>query len=145
PQRLPVNELHGNEGAIEFADVVNRANSGMVQVGGSVGLTPETFERLWIMRYIVRKELQGDRPVKAYVFGLVNDPHASCPNSLDDPVVRDCLADHVLADYRRHGHRPLRANYSVGSSPRGSVTAFRRSVFGGLGVPSRRRRFVPSP
>src|SRR5262249_31762290 len=63
-QRLPFDELHGDKGTIEFADVIDRANAGMVQVGGSMSFTPETFERLGIMRHIVGKELQGDRPVE---------------------------------------------------------------------------------
>jgi hypothetical protein len=46
-QGLSVQKLHGDEGfAGFFADVVNRANVGMIQCRSGFGLTPKAFERL---------------------------------------------------------------------------------------------------
>jgi hypothetical protein len=77
-----------------FADLVNGADIGMVQRRGSFGFTLEAAERLRILRYIVRKELQGDETTKIGVLCFVDDAHPTAAEFFDDAVMGDGLADH---------------------------------------------------
>ena len=45
---------------------------------------------------LVRQELERHLAAEARVFGLVDDAHAAAADLLEDPVVREGLADHVL-------------------------------------------------
>ena len=77
-----------------FANVVNRADVGMVQRRRRLRLALETRQRLRIARDVVGQELQRDEAVQARVLGLVDHAHAAAAQLLDDAVVRDGLADH---------------------------------------------------
>jgi hypothetical protein len=95
PQRLPFQQFHGNEGpAFVFADVVDRADVGVIQCGRGLRLALKTTEGLGITGYLVGQELEGDEPVEPGVFGLVNHTHTAAAQLLDDAVMRDGLADH---------------------------------------------------
>jgi hypothetical protein len=75
---LPVEELHGNEGAtVLFADVVDGADIGMIQGGGCFGFTTEAFEGLAIASGFFGEEFEGDEAVEASVFGFEDDAHAA--------------------------------------------------------------------
>ena len=56
----------------------------------------EAGQSLWVFGYFVGQELQGDKAVQLYVLGLVDHAHAAAAQLLDDAVVRDGLADHLL-------------------------------------------------
>src|SRR5271156_2956512 len=93
-QRGAVQKLHGDEGfAALIVNLVDGANVGMIQRGGGLGFTLETAKRLRIFRYVVRQELQRDKPAEFYVLSLVNHTHAAATEFFDDPVVRDGLTD----------------------------------------------------
>jgi hypothetical protein len=92
-QTLAVNELHGDERPVTLANVVDRADAGMVQSRSRVRLAPETFQGLSVLGNIFRKELQGNGPFQANVLGFVNYAHAACAKLLDYSEVRDGLAD----------------------------------------------------
>src|SRR5215469_16298031 len=79
--------------AVLLTNVVDRADIGMVQRRSRLGFTPESFERLWVAGELFRKELQRDKTVEACVLGLVHHTHATAVEFLDDPVVRDGLAN----------------------------------------------------
>jgi len=66
----------------------------MIQGRGGLRFALEASQRLRVFRNLVRKELQGDKTVQLYVFGLVNHTHPASAQLLDDAVVRDGLADH---------------------------------------------------
>ena len=51
-------------------------------------------QRLCIVGYIVRQELQGDKAMQLHVFGLVDHPHAAAAEFRDNAVMGDGLADH---------------------------------------------------
>ena len=88
-------KFHGDEGLIVvLADLVDRADVGVVQRRSGTGLAAETFERMRIAGNVSRKEFEGDKAAQADVFGLVDYAHASAAEFLDDAVVRDGLADH---------------------------------------------------
>ncbi len=76
-QRLAIQKFHGDERApILLADVVNRANVGMIQGRSRPCFAPETFQRLLIARKCFRQEFQRDESPKPAVFRLVDDAHA---------------------------------------------------------------------
>ncbi len=92
-----VEVLHGDESlAIFLANIVNGADVGMVQGGSRLGLTAKTLQRLPVLGDVLREEFQGDEAIEAGVFGLIDDTHAATAKFLDDAVVRDGLADHLL-------------------------------------------------
>ena len=87
--------FHGDKGfAVLFANIVNRANVGMIQGGRGLRLALKTTERLGIARHLIRKELQSNEAVQASVLGLVDHTHPSAAEFFEDPVVRDRLPDH---------------------------------------------------
>ena len=99
-----VQKLHGDEGsAVVFADFVDRADVGMVQRGSGAGLAAKAFERLRIVRDIVRKKFQSDEAAERSVFGFVDDAHAAAAEFFDNAVMRDGLADIRI----RAGHAAL--------------------------------------
>ena len=56
-------------------------------------------ERLRVVRYVLRKKLQGDEAPKFSVFSRVDYTHTSAAQLLDDAVARDGLADHWRESY----------------------------------------------
>ena len=102
-QRLPLQELHHDEGlALVFIDVVNRADVGMIQRGGSPRLALEAFQRLAVLAEMFGQELQCDKTGELDVLGFVDHAHATGAQLLDDPVVRYRRANHAK------GVQPLR-------------------------------------
>ena len=64
-------KFHGDEGAaVFFADVVDRADVGMVQSGSGFGLAAKTRQGLRIAGEIVGEKFQGDEAVEAGVLAL---------------------------------------------------------------------------
>ena len=93
-QRLAVEKFHGDEGfAVRFSDIVNRANVGMVQGGGSLGFPLETREGLRVFRDIVGQEFQRDETMEAHVFGLINHAHPTAAKAFEDAIVRESLVE----------------------------------------------------
>ena len=94
-ERDAIEEFHGDEGMpLVLADVVDRADVGMIQGRGSLRLALEAAEGLRIARDVVGQELHGDETVKARVLGLVHHAHSAATQFLDDAVVRDGSPDH---------------------------------------------------
>jgi hypothetical protein len=79
-------------------------------------LSLKTGQGLRIAGYVVGQKFDGDEAVQARVLGLIDDAHAATAEFLEDAVVRDGLADHVLADHvsheswKRNGRRERRAS-----------------------------------
>ncbi len=89
-QRLPLEQLHGDERpALEFADVINRANIRMIQSRSSPRLAAESLDGLRVLRNIVRKEFQSYIAAEPRILGLVNHAHPAAAKLLDDVVVGD--------------------------------------------------------
>ena len=90
-----VQKLHGDEGfAVLVVDFIDGADVGMIECGRRLRFALEASQSLRVFRNLVRKELQGDKTVQLYVFGLVDHAHATAAQLLCDAVVRDGLADH---------------------------------------------------
>ena len=108
-QRLAPHQLHHEERpALLFADVVHRADVGMVQRRRGARLAREPVERLRAVRQVLRQELDGDVAPQPDVLGLVDDTHPSAADQGDDAVVGERLAD----DGQWHGGRLLVAGPS---------------------------------
>ena len=83
--------LHGDEGlAVLLADVVNRADVGMIQGRRSLGLALEAGEGFRVLANFIGQELEGDKALEAGVFGLVDDAHPTTTEFFEYAVMRDC-------------------------------------------------------
>lgn len=67
-----------------FTDVIDRADVRVIQTGSRFGLTLETGKGVRIAGYFCRQEFEGDEPMQAHVFCLVNHTHAALGNEADD-------------------------------------------------------------
>src|SRR5580704_1136703 len=87
-QRHAVEELHRDERlALVLPDFVDRADVGMIQRRSGARLTTETFERLRVAGYIIRKKFQCDEAPQFGVFGLIDNSHATAAELFEDAVM----------------------------------------------------------
>src|ERR1700756_3881850 len=92
-QRLPVQKLHGDERLpLVFANLVDRADVGMVERRGGLRLALEPFECLAIARHAVGKKFQGHRTTQARILSFVHNAHTATTQLRDDAVMRNYLA-----------------------------------------------------
>ena len=78
-----------------LADVVERADVGVVQRRGRAGLALEAFRGQRIGGSRLGQELDRDVATEPEVFGAVHDAHAAGAQPIDDAVVRDNGTDHL--------------------------------------------------
>src|SRR2546427_6014823 len=91
-----VQKLHGNESlTILLTDVVNRADVRMVEGGSRLRLALEAGQCLRVSGNLLRQELQCDETMEPSVLSLIDNTHAPAAEFLDDPVVRNGLADEL--------------------------------------------------
>ena len=65
-KRLPFEKLHGDEGAaFEIADIVDGADIGVIECGGSARLAAETFDGLGVVSHAFREKFKGDIAAEA--------------------------------------------------------------------------------
>src|SRR5208283_1135285 len=87
-QGQAIQKLHGDESlAVLLADVVDRANVGVVQSGRGLGFALKTSEGPRVMGDRVGQELEGDKTMQARVFCLVDHTHSASAEFLDNAVV----------------------------------------------------------
>ena len=97
-QRDPFEEFHGDEGlAILLADIVDGADVGVVECGGSLGFALKAGEGLGIAGNLFGEKFEGDEAAEAGVFGFVDNTHATASKLFDDAVVGDGFANHAVA------------------------------------------------
>jgi len=90
-----IQKLHRNERpSVGLANVVYRADVGMIQRGCRFGLALETGQRLRIGGQIIRQKLQRHRTVQARVLRLIHHTHPASPKFFEEAIVRNGLADH---------------------------------------------------
>jgi hypothetical protein len=93
-QRRAVQKLHDDEGAAAFfADVVDRADVGVIQSRGGFGFAAKALESGTVLGEIFRKKFEGNKAAETRVFSLVDNAHASAAELFDDAVVRDGLIE----------------------------------------------------
>src|SRR5271166_6624841 len=96
-ERHPVQRLHHHEGVpILLADVVEGADVRMVQRRSGPGFAPEARQRVGVMGYVGRQELEGDEAAEAYVVGLVHYSHTAAAELFQDAVVRNGRTNHYV-------------------------------------------------
>src|ERR1700730_4892784 len=94
-QRDPIQKFHGDESLTAvLANVVNRADVGMIEGGSGLGFALKAGERLLVAGNIIGQEFEGYEAVQARVFRFVHNSHAAATEFLNDVVVRDGFADH---------------------------------------------------
>src|SRR5581483_8000090 len=94
-QRHAVKKLHRDERAPALiADVVDGTDVGMVERRGSLGFAAESFQRLRVVSYRLRKELEGDKTVEPGILSLVHHAHPPAPELFQDGVVGNRLTQH---------------------------------------------------
>src|SRR5450432_875376 len=92
PQRLPLQQLHGDEGPpIGLVNLVDRANVRVVQRRRSLGLPLETAESLWVVSQFVGKKLQGHVATEFEVFGFIDHTHAPTTDPAENAVMGNRL------------------------------------------------------
>jgi hypothetical protein len=95
-QGLPIQILHDDEGAtILLVNLMDGADIWMIERRSGASLTAETFQRLMIFGYVVRKEFQRNKAPQLGVFRLVDDSHTTTAKLFKDAIVGDGFADHV--------------------------------------------------
>ena len=78
-----IEKLHGDERApFVIADLVNRADVGMIQRRGGARFPAKTLQRLRILRDFIRQKFERDEAAKVGIFGLVDHAHATAAQLL---------------------------------------------------------------
>src|SRR5713101_4368211 len=104
-QRHPVEKLHDKKWmAILLPDLMDGADIGMIECRRRLGLALEAGQGLRVFGDVIGQKLQGHKSVEGHVLGLVDHAHAAAAQLLDDPVVRDGLADHQTGAALRSPH-----------------------------------------
>ena len=78
-----------------LANLVDRANVGMIQRRRGARLAQEPLVGLLILGHPVGQELKRHEAAQRGILGLVDDTHAPAAELLQDAVVRYGLAHHV--------------------------------------------------
>ena len=76
-----------------LADVVDRADVGVVQRRSSPRLALETAESLGISGDFIRKELEGHETVESGVLGFIDHAHPATAQLSNNAVMGDGVAD----------------------------------------------------
>src|SRR5215471_16618755 len=93
-KRFAFQILHHEERlAVLLADVIHRADAGVIQTRSGLRLSPETVRRDRIACKPVRKELDRNKSLKPAVLGFVHDTHAAAPEFFENHVVGDSQTD----------------------------------------------------
>ena len=94
-ERRPFKKFHRDEGlGVVLANLVNRADVGMIQGRRSAGFAAEPLEGLCVLGKFFRKEFQRDEASELEVFGFVDHAHPAAAQFLDNAVMRNGFADH---------------------------------------------------
>ena len=77
-----------------LADLMDRANIGMIQGGSCPRFTLKSLQRLMIGCELIGQELQSNVAAQTQVFGLIDHTHAAAAQPFQDTVVGNGLANH---------------------------------------------------
>ncbi len=84
---LALGELHDQEfDAGVLSDVVQRADVGMIQRGGGMGLALESLAAFWTRRHMSRQAFESDDAIQPRVSGSVDLAHATDAHEREDLV-----------------------------------------------------------
>jgi hypothetical protein len=92
---LACQHFHDNEKlAVEFRDLVNGADAGMVQRRRGPRFAPESLQSLWVLSEILGQEFEGNVTAEVQILGFIDHTHPAAANLLNDAVMRNGLVDH---------------------------------------------------
>ena len=95
---LAWHELHRHEiDAIFLIDVIDRDDVRMVERGGRLRLLNKTPFPVRIGDSVFRQYFDSHRPVQSHVHGTVHHTHSAFAQFGFDPVMPQCLANHMEA------------------------------------------------
>src|SRR5262249_18156104 len=98
PQSLALEQLHRDERpALVLVHVEDRADVRVLERGGGPRFAAQPLEGLGVTPELVRQELERDAAAELQVLGLVDDAHAAAAQRREDAIVRNRLADHLVA------------------------------------------------
>ena len=121
-QRLALQILHGDERpSVLLADVVDRADVGMVQRRRGLRFAREAAQRLGITCQIFGDELERNGTMKPRILGFVHHAHPAAAELLDDAVVRERLTDQRIAAGLTAVVAALSGELACGEIDRGSA------------------------
>ena len=97
PECLPLQQFHGDEGgAFVLVHVVNSADVGMIQGGGSLRLALKASQGLMVLGQFTRQKLERSEPPEPGVLGLIDHTHPAAAKLLYNAVMLNHLPNHVL-------------------------------------------------
>lgn len=92
-ERIPLEEFHDEKAPrLVPAEVVDRADVGVIERRGRSGFALEALDCRDIVRQFRGQELERDLPAQAQILGTVDNAHAAATEFFDDAVVGDGLA-----------------------------------------------------
>ena len=87
-ESLALEQHHGDKrAAFEFSHIVNGADVGMIERGGSSSFAAKSLDGLRVLRNVVGEEFQRNIAAQARVFGFVNYTHTSTTQFFEDGIV----------------------------------------------------------
>jgi len=87
-QSLPFEHLHCDIGAaLEFSDLIDGADVGMIERGSGARLALEALGSLAVVCEHIRQEFQGHTPAKTQVFGLADFTHSAAAETAQNSIM----------------------------------------------------------
>ncbi len=80
--------------AVGFFDGMHRHDVGVIERRDGFGFPCESDATRGVSGQLRRQDLEGDLTIESGVFRQIDLAHPPGANRLDDPIVRDGLADH---------------------------------------------------
>ena len=85
---LPLEHLHRDIGAaLEFSDLIDGADVGMIERGSGARLALEALGSLAVVCEHIRQEFQGHTPAKTQVFGLADFTHSAGAETAQNSIM----------------------------------------------------------
>jgi hypothetical protein len=76
-------------------NIMNRANARVVQSRSGSSLLLKSLQGFRIAAELLHEEFQRDESTKSGILRLVDNTHTPDANSSENPIMRNCLADHT--------------------------------------------------
>src|SRR5262249_49231251 len=76
-------------------NIMNRANARVIQSRSRPSLLLKLLQAFTIAAELLQEEFQRDESTQPGILRLVDNAHPSDANSSENPIMRNCLADHT--------------------------------------------------
>src|SRR5262245_36994143 len=78
-----------------LTDIQNRANAGVIQSGSSSSFLLKSLQGITILAEPIQEEFHRDESAQSDILRLIDNTHTPDANSSENPIMRNCLADHT--------------------------------------------------